>query len=384
MKMSINNLQSIVLGREKDSGVKTIKIDCSEWKENFPQLTKYRIEVTSPNGIIYCPEVTMNEHILTWPITKSDTALTGKGAYQIVATGENGERLTSAHLSLNIYSIMPGTAQETPPEYIESWIQNIVDTAERAELAAKKAEDAAAGIVITPEEIQSAVDSYLIKNPIEVKETDPTVPDWAKEKKKPTYTAEEVGAQPKGDYALKSDIPAVPAPYTLPVASADTLGGVKVGEGLQMNGDVLGVKPEGEWELIESITLDSNVTTIARSQTPDGEPYSYKKIRIIYKGQNASEASKWVNFSGGSKLVQGAFQISGTNDYVSILELEAKNGELDIVGYGPALGAMPTYKQMYKHDLQEWGYTDYIDQFSLVCANEFVEGAKITIWGIQA
>lgn len=53
MKMSINNLQSIVLGREKDSGVKTIEIDCSEWKENFPQLTKYRIEVTSPNGIIY-------------------------------------------------------------------------------------------------------------------------------------------------------------------------------------------------------------------------------------------------------------------------------------------------------------------------------------------
>ena len=133
MKMSINNLQSIILGREKDGGVKTIEIDCSEWKEKFPQLTKYRIEVTSPNGIIYCPEVTMNEHILTWLITKSDTTLTGKGEYQIVATGENGERLTSAHLSLHIYSIMSGTAQETPPEYIESWVQNIVDTAERAD-----------------------------------------------------------------------------------------------------------------------------------------------------------------------------------------------------------------------------------------------------------
>ena len=265
MKMSINNLQSIILGREKDGGVKTIEIDCSEWKEKFPQLTKYRIEVTSPNGIIYCPEVTMNEHILTWLITKSDTTLTGKGEYQIVATGENGERLTSAHLSLHIYSIMSGTAQETPPEYIESWVQNIVDTAERAELAAKKAEDAAASAVITPEEIQNAVDNYLIKNPVQVEETDPTVPDWAKEKEKPTYTAEEVGAQPKGDYALKSDIHAapvqsvngktgtivlnasdvgalpantkIPEPYTLPVASANTLGGVKVGEGLSIADD---------------------------------------------------------------------------------------------------------------------------------------------------
>lgn len=265
MKMSINNLQSIILGREKDDGVKTIEIDCSEWKEKFPQLTKYRIEVTSPNGIIYCPEVTMNEHMLTWLITKSDTTLTGKGEYQIVATGENGERLTSAHLSLHIYSIMSGTAQETPPEYIESWVQNIVDTAERAELAAKKAEDAAASAVITPEEIQNAVDNYLIKNPVQVEETDPTVPDWAKEKEKPTYTAEEVGAQPKGDYALKSDIHAapvqsvngktgtvvlnasdvgalpantkIPEPYTLPVASANTLGGVKVGEGLSIAND---------------------------------------------------------------------------------------------------------------------------------------------------
>lgn len=38
-------------------------------------------------------------------------------------------------------------------------------------------------------------------------ETDPTVPAWAKATSKPTYTAEEVGAQPAGDYALKSEIP---------------------------------------------------------------------------------------------------------------------------------------------------------------------------------
>lgn len=55
-------------------------------------------------------------------------------------------------------------------------------------------------------------------------ETDPTVPAWAKEPEKPTYTAEEVGArpadwkptpqeigaQPAGNYALKSEIPSVP------------------------------------------------------------------------------------------------------------------------------------------------------------------------------
>lgn len=37
-------------------------------------------------------------------------------------------------------------------------------------------------------------------------ETDPTVPEWAKQPEKPTYTADEIGAQPKGNYALQSDV----------------------------------------------------------------------------------------------------------------------------------------------------------------------------------
>lgn len=37
-------------------------------------------------------------------------------------------------------------------------------------------------------------------------ETDPTVPAWAKQPEKPKYTAEEVGAQPKGDYASHDEV----------------------------------------------------------------------------------------------------------------------------------------------------------------------------------
>ena len=43
-----------------------------------------------------------------------------------------------------------------------------------------------------PEEIKKIVEDYLAANP--PKETDPTVPDWAKQPEKPGYTAEEVGA----------------------------------------------------------------------------------------------------------------------------------------------------------------------------------------------
>ena len=44
------------------------------------------------------------------------------------------------------------------------------------------------------EEIKEAVGAYMQEHPFE--ETDPTVPDWAKQPEKPTYTAEDVGALP--------------------------------------------------------------------------------------------------------------------------------------------------------------------------------------------
>lgn len=47
---------------------------------------------------------------------------------------------------------------------------------------------------VDPEDVAKAVADYLKENPVTVTETDPTVPEWAKAKKKPTYTAEEVGA----------------------------------------------------------------------------------------------------------------------------------------------------------------------------------------------
>lgn len=49
---------------------------------------------------------------------------------------------------------------------------------------------------VSDEKISEAVGTYMEAHPIE--ETDPTVPDWAKQPEKPSYTAEEVGALPVG------------------------------------------------------------------------------------------------------------------------------------------------------------------------------------------
>lgn len=49
---------------------------------------------------------------------------------------------------------------------------------------------------VSEEEVKQAVGDYMSENPIE--ETDPTVPQWAKQPEKPKYTSEEVGALPVG------------------------------------------------------------------------------------------------------------------------------------------------------------------------------------------
>lgn len=69
-------------------------------------------------------------------------------------------------------------------------------------------------------------------------------------------------------------------PYTLPTASADVKGGVMVGNGLQMDGDVLEVVPEGEWERIETFTLNEDATVIERTAYPDGTPYNLSAAKI--------------------------------------------------------------------------------------------------------
>lgn len=57
-----------------------------------------------------------------------------------------------------------------------------------------EAKDMSGGV--SDEKIAEAVGTYMEANPIE--ESDPTVPEWAKQPEKPTYTASEVGALPVG------------------------------------------------------------------------------------------------------------------------------------------------------------------------------------------
>ena len=92
---------------------------------------------------------------------------------------------------VEVFRTSPATGKaketiDTDTEIEETHADVILDLISRVDTLEKEP--------ISEEQIEKSVKSYLEKNPIE--ETDPTVPTWAKEKEKPTYTAEEVGALP--------------------------------------------------------------------------------------------------------------------------------------------------------------------------------------------
>lgn len=141
-------------------------------------------------------------------------------------------------------------------------------------------------------------------------ETDPTVPEWAKQPQKPTYTADEVGAQPAGDYALKSEIPQIPEFPTIPTqlpnphkltftgaVSAEYDGSEAVSVEIPRGGGNGGA---GLWEHICDITTTEETAKIEVTENTDGVPLSelkYNEIWVLAKmvGVSANTGSWWKN-----------------------------------------------------------------------------------------
>ena len=65
--------------------------------------------------------------------------------------------------------------------------------------------ESSGGSGVSDEKIAEAVGTYMETHPIE--ETDPTVPEWAKQQEKPSYTAEEVEALPNTTTTLPNPYP---------------------------------------------------------------------------------------------------------------------------------------------------------------------------------
>ena len=113
--------------------------------------------------------------------------------------------------------------------------------------------ESSGGSGVSDEKIAEAVGTYMETHPIE--ETDPTVPEWAKQQEKPSYTAEEVEALPNTTTTL-------PNPYSLTFTGGAS-GSYDGSEALTINipsggdGSTYYVTPEQFGAIGDGVTNDS-------------------------------------------------------------------------------------------------------------------------------
>lgn len=123
--------------------------------------------------------------IFSWELTRKVTAYKGNVSFVVCAvkSATDGTTKNEWNTTLNKecevlegLEVTERIAQENP-DIIEYILANL-------------------GGSVSSEEIATAVEEYMAAHPFT--ETDPTVPDWAKQPQKPTYTASEVGADASG------------------------------------------------------------------------------------------------------------------------------------------------------------------------------------------
>ena len=123
--------------------------------------------------------------IFSWELTRKVTAYKGRVSFVVCAvkSATDGTTKNEWNTTLNKeckvlegLEVSEQIAQENP-DIIEYILANL-------------------GGSVSAEQIATAVEEYMSAHPFT--ETDPTVPDWAKQPEKPAYTASEVGADASG------------------------------------------------------------------------------------------------------------------------------------------------------------------------------------------
>lgn len=141
------------------------------------------------------------------------------------------------------------------------------------------------GGAVSSDEIKLAVDSYMSEHPVSFEETDPTVPAWAKQPNKPTYTAAEVGAMPADTMIPDGGIPipnTASVGQTVVVKAVDENGKPTEWEATDfpVGGDSSG------WKLVANVTVEEDVERLTIETDTDGKSLSefgYGELYVRYK-----------------------------------------------------------------------------------------------------
>ena len=144
---------------------------------------------------------------------------------------------------------------------------------------------------VDPAAVAAAVESYMAEHP--VVESDPTVPEWAKAKDRPSYTAQDVGALP-----ADTEIPVVPTKVSAfendkGYLTEQNLSGYAKSEDIPTKPSDIGAQPAGNYA-----TKDEIPTTL-----PNPHKLTFSgAVNAEYDGSEAVEVVIPQGGGGGGKM----------------------------------------------------------------------------------
>ena len=169
------------LGVESDANVKRLyfKIQKQYGEMDFTK-ADIRINYVNANGegdtyAVKDKQVEGGTVTFSWLVRRSALKYKGDVCFIACAKTSNTEGIVEKEFNSTLATLPVLEGIETTQQIVQQYPDVI-------EQILKKLEGAT---TITPEQIQTAVDKYLKNNPITIEETDPTVPEWAKQEKNP-------------------------------------------------------------------------------------------------------------------------------------------------------------------------------------------------------
>lgn len=446
----------IPVGVQTESGVEEIGVDVSPWLAKWPGMTVAVWLTRPGEMSAYpAGNVQMDGNVLIWRPDGYDTAIPGSGKMEILGLTQDGvkRKLTGDGVATLIRGTTLATTAE-PGESEKPWVDKVLDAAQRAEDAADRAEGSAGGSVpiatkdrlgvikvgdglsitddgvlsaqgggsgtVTPEQVQEAVNEAL-QNAKESGEFDGPPGDpgvsathkWDGTVLTMTSASGTSSADLKGDPGepgvyIGTDEPTdpdvsvwidpegegveLPEAYVLPAATEDTLGGVKVGKGLEVDADgTARVKPEQKWEFIESVPITGDgMQRITRTQTPDGQPYAYVSLMAKVQSTGHEEAIPFAvtaDLTNGDTLYDYATNAIRKN-YATIFRCFfgiSKNGTVEIESIVSSLAA----ETVPSSNVRRYRRTEVDDTLRMVkidiaATADIPAGTTIEIWGVRA
>ena len=346
----------------------------------------------------YPAAVDQTGDVVRWAITAADTARVGYGAAQLLFFAA-GDVLAKQCIYRTYVSPSLGQSAGEPPEAQQPWVERVLAeaakvtgmTARAVELPAGAAPTAeyTDGILtlgiplggdVSEEQVAQAVADYLAAHPIQ--ERDPTVPAWAKQPDKPSYTADEVGAIAQTE---------LQAAVATALAEAKASGAFDGAPGLQGEQGPQGIQgetgPQGETGVgIQSVvqtteaTEDGGVNVVTVTRT-DGTTSTFA-VRNGSKGSTGPAGADGKDGAPGADGQDGTTPTIGDNGNWYIGDTDTgkpSRGEIGPAGADGTTGA--DGKSAYAYAV-EGGYTGTEMEFNEKLAKEkFVNPNALTFTG---